>query len=1130
MARATLYFGFGGSGIKTLMSLNALLAEDPVWRYRARDDVYYVIADTETDQIEKFKRDYQRKFGRETGGNLLSIDLAQGLTTLGPRVHRYFVEPFASKTDPKTEAAKNRLYEHWWVMPDGVPFTAPMVRNLKDGAGQCPPASFFLAWSYLHLFERHLEGFVSSIQRARASHENPDPLKDLRVHVVASIAGGTGRGCWVPLAFKLRKILLDKGAQPSPEAYLFDASCFSELFSTSRDQETRLKVNALTGLSELSAWMSGVGTDLRLPAYRYFLPSQQHPGEESQDVLSTRVPGHEELVSPADRIFLIFGNSQVGGLGKSDAYFEMAGKALYTKLTLSQVKGGQVNEHDAYRSVGALTFEINAGRLRRYFENLARIRFAKQLAEPDEDLAEKVANEFIAAMGLDFHVRQKEDIVQDPEGNLLQRACHELLKLREDGIRQARGELNQDYEYGRDAVRDAIAPSPRAAAAAVEEALKTMPTLGNRLKDAVKSAYGEGKGSFRSLAAVSRLLDRARTRLSKLERPPAGYLEPKQLADEIQGQWEEGDVPKDSLVAFIRQREGREGFLGVTGERFSEKELGEIEGRTREELLRWHYALLLQAIQEHATEQAQELIQWQQHCESLLESTGRVERVLLHRMGEALSDVGTEAGMSVGEMFDRLFTDKDHPEQPLLVNAKGPERLYYRELKPVLARGEEVTLLGAEDAIAVHDDAPLNRRVLDYIFGEDLSLAHVDLPTGLEQEIERAVQLGTNFLERHFSFAPVLEGLVQAWVDRLNATKGNQDQHEELKNLFKKNFGKLPTYEIDRYKSRTLEESLRKLLISAASLCRPYADYKERVGDDRRMRGDVDVALLAGLPPLYGASVNSHEFETDVQAYFRQHHYTDISIAVDTGENEKRSPFLLTVYTSEGVPHLTDLSSVDGWKGDHQVYDILKRAEDPQSPVVFEKGVGYVDPVYVRNPEIRALRWRPWLPDLIDHREETLTLDALLHGLFAPAPERAAPFEARGWKFPLISEGALRRYAFERKALHNDGNGRYLADEVGTPWEIGENLGQNVLNLRDFFADPANANYRSRVIREMELFWGELAIRLGFGKETDAYRPLMQEYLERLDQRRRQTEEEDQAAVWGHLCERLKSWRDQGIR
>lgn len=1131
MARATLYFGFGGSGITTLMGLNSLLAEDPVWRYRACEDVYYVIADTETDQLERFKRDYQRKFGREAGNNLLSIELSQGLITLGPRVHRYFVEPFASNADPDIQAAKDRLYAHWWVTPEGVPFTAPMVRNLADGAGQCPPASFFLAWSYLHLFQKKLAGFVTTIQRTRASHENTYPLRDMRVLVVAGMAGGTGRGCWAPLAFKLRETLLAEGVQISPEAYLFDASCFPELFLRSRDQETQLKVNALTGFSELSVWMRGVGTDLGRLAYRYSLPSQQHPGAESQDALNTRKSGHDELSSPVDRAFLIFGDSQFGGLGQSGAYFEMLSKALYTKLTLSQAKAKQVNEHDPFRSVGALTYEINANRLRRYFESLARIRFAKRLVESDESVAEEIATQLISAMGLDFHVRRKEDIIQNAEGNLLQRACHELLRLREDAIRQALGELNQDYDFGRDALREAIAPSLEATTAAVAAVLPSSNgDLRTALKNAINSAYEGQQGAFRSLGTVSQLLARVRTRLSRLGIPPAGYLVPERLQEEIESQWEaEGAVPRDSLVAEIRKREGREHF-GLMGERFNTKELADIEGRAREELCRWHYPSILRAIQEHVAAQVRELDEWQQRCEALLESIGRVERVLLYRLGDRLSDTGTQTGMSLAEMFDKLFTDRDRPEQSLLVGDDGSERLYRRELKPVLSRGAEMELLDDDDAVVVRQDAPLDDRVLGYLFGEDPALAMLDLATGLEQEIETAVQLGARFLEGNFSFAPALERLEQAWVDRLNATQGSQDQHEELKRRYRQYYGEVPTFELDRYKARPLEESLPKLLISATALCRPYATFQEAAVDDKRLRGDVDVAVLAGLPRLYGKLVKSSALEDKVREYFQERHYADISVAIDIGENEEeRSPFLLTVYTSEGVRDLGQFASLDSWRGDPYVYDAVMAAEDAQGRSIFERGIGYVDPVYVRHEELRALRWRPWLPEERDSREENATLDALLHGLFIPDEQRRAVFEARGWQFPLIREKDRRHYIFARKALHHDGGGHYEPDAVDTPWEPERYLEQNISNLYSFFAAPENVQYRNRIVEEMELFWGQLAVRLGFGKETEAYQPLVQAYLEHLDQRRRKTEEEDQAATWARLCDRLKQWRDQGI-
>ena len=57
----------GGSGIKTIIRLNQLLSQDDYWRRRLDNDVYYVIVDTDVDEMKEFHDSVARDMtGRRT--------------------------------------------------------------------------------------------------------------------------------------------------------------------------------------------------------------------------------------------------------------------------------------------------------------------------------------------------------------------------------------------------------------------------------------------------------------------------------------------------------------------------------------------------------------------------------------------------------------------------------------------------------------------------------------------------------------------------------------------------------------------------------------------------------------------------------------------------------------------------------------------------------------------------------------------------------------------------------------------------------------------------------------------------------------------------------------------------------
>ena len=91
-----------------------------------------------------------------------------------------------------------------------------------------------------------------------------------------------------------------------------------------------------------------------------------------------------------------------------------------------------------------------------------------------------------------------------------------------------------------------------------------------------------------------------------------------------------------------------------------------------------------------------------------------------------------------------------------------------------------------------------------------------------------------------------------------------------------------------------------------------------------------------------------------------------------SSERESISPFAVVSFIEEAAPEkargktgdrehpLDGILSFDYWK-DPQVADLLREAERPDGALVFSDNLGYISPRFVRDPEVSAKRWKPWV-------------------------------------------------------------------------------------------------------------------------------------------------------------------------
>lgn len=377
-----MFVGCGGSGIKTLIRVNELLAGNPEMRQRIREDVSYLVIDTEVAKVKEFEDAIKSQMGLAGSPAMLLVQMTNGLVNLNDLV----MPNFDKQSNPE---ALELLKKHWWCAPDeqgrpgkGEPFRAISIHNITDGAGQCSPISFLSAWNYLPRLDQDVNRLLEEIQRRNT--DVPNPLANLKVYIVTGMAGGTGRGCWNLVAFKIRQCLKRFGVQVEPAGVFFDATCFQSIWTGAPGEKNSMRMNSLTGLSELSAWM-------RLPTegtFRYSLPDLSKPDTKGRtDVLHVNEDDPTGQM-PVSSSYLIFGNNGNARLKENAQYHEMAAAALYSLVAADTFIGPiDVNQPENVRSFASTTFEVETVRIRRYMELLVHLDYSRRLFSPTAETA-----------------------------------------------------------------------------------------------------------------------------------------------------------------------------------------------------------------------------------------------------------------------------------------------------------------------------------------------------------------------------------------------------------------------------------------------------------------------------------------------------------------------------------------------------------------------------------------------------------------------------------------------------------------------------------------------------------------------------------------------------------------------
>ena len=910
MNNETLFIGCGGSGLKTLQRLNELLSGNPANRQLMRENISYLMIDTSLDETEAFKKNIKEHLGNAGLPFVKVVQVTRNYLTLEEIVKPTFTalakrSEDASLTEAEREKAVKqlaRLKENWWYSPDhrpelggackANPFVAQHIDDLGKGAGQCSPVAFLTAWNYLPNLEKDIREVIDAIQLRNTDNQQ----MRVNVFVVAGTAGGTGRGCWAPIAFKVAQCLRKMGFNCNPTGVFFDSSCFANVVAGSPNEKINLAVNSLTAMSELSAWMM----QPVIRSYYFSLPNLREPGicEDGQyytstDVVAVPEDGDNEL-SPVTNAYLIFGNNGVAPLATNDQYHEMAAAALYAMVAEDRFIGpGAVNHHEAIRSFGALTFEVETVPIRRYMEALVRREYSKSLylearqrpekkedADPALESAYELNDEakgIVGIKGKDYSAIEAEakpffartGFCVDEEasvGSIMPRKAAKTLlqQLMADAATEAcqwsentgfsikKASISvdlkkQNVNFVNKKIADLLALNGLTSEV-IDNFLSKRGfddvAIKNLVKDTVLGAFApDGKTASvgRALAVLKLLKDRFNSSRK--------YLIGDADKGDVKGILINGSTIKNenecitAFQKFVTGLSEKRSFFSLKTllkKSFSKKDMNDIEANLERYLSCAIFFKIRNALAKKFKIATNILFELEKTLKTLVDGMKGVQKYFDTALCKSCK---VESG-DVDAAYRELFIDYNPSDLTAVFQAlpkmDANQNVYRRTLKPIKSR-QEVVALVRENTNAY--EAPIRECLAKYMrdlirgdvyaTAEDaLEAIRKDFVDVISANVSLEFQNGVDFMTAHFSFEEVLKGNIKAWNDLLRVRKGSEDDLGELKDRLRKYVG-VSDRTLIKLEDGTQRIDARTIwddiVVSMAGDCKPWMLLKENV-------------------------------------------------------------------------------------------------------------------------------------------------------------------------------------------------------------------------------------------------------------------------------------------------------------
>lgn len=1017
----------GGSGAKSALRLAQLLAQDPQWRHEMDESVYFLLVDTDAGDLEKYEQSIRAATPR-------GVYVASLLTSRGFRAPYEIVQEFkagieAGMTHQPSSLA--RFAEHWWVRnPEAHSFDeagvlqVAHVDDITAGAGQVPAVSFLATWQAMVANKRapmSVESVLESLfermgnVRAPIAAGDAKPLEQFNIMFLGSVAGGTGRGCAIPIAFKMKEVLSKKlGGYPRISGYFLNEDCFVQ---RRQPHETLPQIlNAMTGWSELSAWMHHFEAEHRGDyagmGYRYSLPGLVKPEDADYDALGElrrgSASGEIGAARPFDAIGVIGRQSASGFTAQSDDIYAMLAAALYVRITQSHVQSTASNDGRRYFSVGSSVIEVPYDDLKKYFVDRARLDAGNRVnSELTATAAEQEAAKILEGFGLGNNAvveflatRPGQDPVSPFQrlavdlgangGVIADRMQPLLLALEEQDLERAREELARALSEADldDLARSVARQHTRLLCAVLTEKLGYEISGVGAVADAIveqligtKASLLARLGSARAVAQVARRV------IAKLNAAvDAGGA----FSTEAVQAWQQ--QAGRNANAELEAARKREGLLGLAGKRFSEEEILGIKSATESELRCLCVRALGKALgsRPQAGDGSLGLFK---AIESKLAALEKNAALVGSATRELLGDSGVSPKL-LQETEERLFSG-EHLERSIPVQQAGSTTyMLRRQVRPLKPDPERTRL-----------DSP---KLVQTI--RQLMLPESEEPSGVQSALRIAKAIDGALKESRFTYllggeageVPIMEvfglrevlrALAVKWAEYLTRLRAQDyDRYREVAQAFRNFFGIEPreteskvTLHSGPGVARLMDAAgddylMLAMATVAARTCRPFW----RTASDRGETPHVTVQIpivsdkLGEWKNVIRDDANLPSGSTDPVTVIGNH---------DQGAVTGFNRYLMVVYTSSGASSLDDVSTLGSWSENPTIRRVLELAERTDVALPFRpvgevwpgyRGSGFTDPVYVHNRQLRTSRWRPWAKDIAESTEREQRADLMM--------------------------------------------------------------------------------------------------------------------------------------------------------
>lgn len=1142
-----LVIGCGGSGLTTLSALNRLLVQNPEMLPRLSEEVYYLAVDTEVSALDTFEKEIAEQMGQYPAPYMQRIQLSHNMNILNEMIRPNFIEPFSRQPNAK---GLMRLRENWWFDGNGNPFLAPRVTNLIKGAGQCPPASYGLAWYRLGEIGEAVKRIVDHM--VAHGYGDPTQLRNMNLIVVAGLSGGTGRGCWNLIAFKVREYLLKKfKVTVPPVGVFFDANVYDCVARDNEGQRLALEVNSLTGLSELSCWLANggkAGTD----CFRYHLPDVKSPDRMSTDILKVDLELNPTAGAPVNSAFLICGRSEAAILENNRQYHEMAGAALYAMIANPDVAARQVNDGDPFNSFAAATYEVDTLHLQKWYETRARGMALRRLVSNAEDVS-SAKDAFFRENPINAFVRGLSDLRPNAQGTLFQRLSAAFLGQKK--YCQAFSNMLQEFPTWKcDEAVEAVAPllvPMQNVSGVVTQVLSDMGLKAEKVEAAVVAAMkAVYKGDEGQKPSIGRALDFLKMVKSEIE--AARALSPQAFQVTPMGDTRPLDGREATIktIKTFSKRTLAEIMHGIGCfnsdeiDKLIKHEGGYYVGLIPSGIVAVNYPQLkaaLEAAFQPALKRIERLVA---ACEQFANCCREASS------GFSLEETEAAGGREGDDPFALLFATPDRIDETLY-DGDDRQRFYRRVLRPIVStRAEAEDLVSNSVRIGEGMEAFIGRSIedgsLEKLAAANDGAAHRKFVADLMDQTRASVSLSGDFLFEHFTFEKILEHNREYWNKAVESAMGSGVRLAKLKDMFSRTLG-AELVQDKRNRSAPLvlppvEDLKKTIAASLASTCAPW------------WIADTDGAhhsIMMFLPFDCGENAN------DITDFIseRAPHAKVQPLGLDTAKGSV-TPFSYLAFVSEGVKltnvekengvHLLDKVESLKYYQDADVNLWMQKAEREDGESIFttenhNKGIGYLSPLYIRNKMLAGYRWRPWLHE--DEAEaqaaENKALDAMLYGFLGMGLSAAAvtQFEEKldpyGWHFPLIKPGEKQSYFLTRKSYDwNEDEGKAEPD-TECAWKPNKRLCTSVCNLFALLQGKgktglsgaakesdieAGNKIRDLILKEAEIFSEQVAPDLG-ANEIGKLKKARMAWLTQM----RDSADDDDKPVFDALLKRAKA-------